>query len=145
MRRILTVGLVAALATALLAAIAYAATVKDFGGPVKGGGATTFSATKSGGDFTKAGLFSFVRVPLNCSGGSSTLGSFSTNNSVNVSSRRKFSYVFHFSSGGTATVTGKFNQAGDKATGTFKASGVNFSTRTNCTTNGERDWRAETW
>ncbi len=144
MRRIFVAAFLAALATMFVAAVAYAAT-KDFGGPVKGGGAMTFSATRSSGKYTKAGLFEFVRVPLKCSGGASTLGSFNTGNSVNVSSQRKFSYTFHFNSGGTAKVQGRFNSAGDKANGTFRVTGVNFTTRTNCSTNGDRDWKAETY
>jgi hypothetical protein len=144
MRRTFTVAILAAMATMVVAAVAYAAT-KDFGGPVKGGGAMTFSATRSSGHYTKAGLFEFVRVPLKCNGGASTLGSFNTSNSVNVSSQRRFSYTFHFSSGGTAKVEGRFNSAGDKATGTFRVTGVNFTTRTNCSTNGDRDWKAETY
>ncbi len=144
MKRMFAVAILAALATMVVAAVAYAAT-KDFGGPVKGGGAMTFNATRSSGKYTKAGLFGFVRVPLKCSGGTSTLGSFNTSNSVNVSSRRKFSYTFHFSSGGSAKVEGKFNRAGNRANGTFRVSGVDFTTRTNCSTKGDRDWKAETY
>jgi hypothetical protein len=145
MKRTVVIACVVVIATAVLAMPASAlAAVKDFGGPVKGGGTITFSAQRSSGKYTKAGLFELKRVPMKCSGGVSTLGSFSTANSVNVSSR-KFSYTFHLSSG-TAKVSGTFNVAGDKATGTFSASGVNFgSGHTNCTTNGSRTWKAFTY
>jgi hypothetical protein len=145
MKRFLVTGCLVALVAAAGVTSASAAKYKDFGGPLKGNGTMSFSAFKSGHKYTKAGYFTIWQVPMKCGGGTTALGSFDTSSTVNVSSRRKFSYTFHFSTGGTAKVNGKFNRSGSKATGTFKASGVNFSTHSNCTTNGNRKWRAETY
>lgn len=144
MRRILVTACAVVLSAAALAAVAYAAT-KDFGGPIQGRGTMSFAGVRSGGKFTKAGEFLVNKIPLNCAQGGSTRGTFSTSNFVNVSSERRFGYTFNFGPGEIVRVTGRFNAAGDKASGTVNASGVDFPTRTNCTTNGARNWRAETW
>jgi hypothetical protein len=143
MKRTLIVGAVAVLAMGLAAA-AYAATQKDFGGPIKGGGTMSLAGSKSGGKFTKAGEFVVNKIPLKCNQGN-TRGTFSTSNFTNVSSQRKFSYTMNLDPGETVKINGKFNSAGNKATGVVRVSGVNFTTHTNCTTNGARDWKTETY
>ncbi len=144
MKRMLAIAAITALTMGLAAAVAYAATQKDFGGPIRGGGTMSFGAIRSHGKYTKAGEFVVNKIPLHCTG-QNTRGTFSTPNFVNVSSQRRFSYTFNFGSNQIVKVNGQFNSRGDKATGTVKVSGVDFPGSTNCTTNGARDWKAQTY
>ena len=145
MKRILAIAAIASLTLGLVAAVAYAATQKDFGGPIKDGGTISFGAIRSSGKYTKAGEFVINKIPLKCTGGN-TRGTFSTGSFVNVSSQRKFSYTFNFGGSQVVKVNGQFNSTGTKATGTVRASGVNFSGgHTNCHTDGAKDWKAQTY
>lgn len=147
MKRIVVTAGVVVLSSAVLAAVAYAATQKDFGGPIQGGGTMSFGALGSNGKYTKVGSIYINRIPLKCNEGT-TLGNLSTSSTfygVNVSSRRKFSYTMNFGGGQTVKLSGQFNAKGNKATGTVNASGLNFTSLTNCTTKGSRKWRAETY
>jgi hypothetical protein len=141
MRRIVVVGCVAALLVALVATVAYAASVKEFSGGVDKGGRINFSALRDNGKYTRAGFFELTRIPVKCDQGN-TRARVSTQNVVDVS-HREFTYKFNFGPGENARVSGKFNRKGNKATGVFRASGLDLdSDSTDCTTNGARDWTA---
>jgi hypothetical protein len=142
MRRIAVVAGVVALAAGLLAAVAYAASVKEFAGGVDKGGRIEFSALRDNGKYTRAGLFDLQRIPVKCDEGN-TRARVRTSNVVDVT-HREFTYKFNFGSPDEkARVSGKFNRKGNKATGVFRASGMDLdSDSTNCTTNGPRDWTA---
>lgn len=141
MRRIVVVACVAALTAGLLAAVAYAASVKEFAGGVDKGGRINFSALRDHGKYTRAGVFELRKIPVKCDEGN-TKARVSTQNAVDVT-HREFTYKFGFGPGENARVSGKFNRKGNKATGVFRASGLDLdSDSTNCTTNGARDWTA---
>ena len=69
MRRMVGVVGVVALSASLLATLAFAASVRDFSGAVNKGGRIKFSAVRDGERYTRAGLFAFRRIPVNCRGG----------------------------------------------------------------------------
>jgi hypothetical protein len=105
------------------------------------GGRIEFSALRDHGKYTRAGLFELKRIPVKCDEGN-TRARVSTGNVVDVT-HREFTYKFNFPAGENARVSGKFNRKGNKATGVFRASGLDLdSDSTNCTTNGARDWTA---
>jgi hypothetical protein len=141
MRRIAVVAGVVAVAAGLLAAVAYAASVKHFEGGVDKGGRIEFDALRDNGKYTRAGNFELRRIPVKCDEGN-TKARVSTSNVVDVV-HREFTYKFNFAPGENARVSGKFNRKGNKAEGVFRASGLDLdSDSTNCTTNGARDWTA---
>jgi hypothetical protein len=142
MRRILVIASVAALAVALVATVAYAASVKHFAGSVDRGGKVHFDALRDHGKYTRAGLFDFDRIPVKCDQGNDK-AFISTQNVVDVK-QRKFSYKFNFGDDGKARVSGKFNRKGNKAKGVVNISDFSpgDTSSTGCTTNGPRDWKA---
>jgi hypothetical protein len=141
MRRIVVFGCVAALAVALVATVAYAASLKTFAGGVDKGGRIQFKALRDHGKYTRAGLFDLDRIPVKCDQGNDK-AFLSTGNAVDVS-HREFTYKFQFGPGENARVSGKFNRKGNKATGIVRASGLDLAAdATDCTTNGARDWTA---
>jgi hypothetical protein len=97
--------------------------------------------TFTDGEPKRAGLFELRSIPVTCDQGG-TKAFVSTTNVVNVS-QREFTYQFRLGPGENAQVGGKLNRRGDKATGVFRASGLDLdSDSTNCTTNGPRYWTA---
>ena len=144
MRRIVAIAGVVALAAALLATLAYAASVKDFEGPVNKGGRIKFSAVRDSGRYTRAGLFAFRKIPVSCRGGKTTKVFFRTDNAVDVK-RHRFHYRFHFGGDGAARVHGRF-LGGDRARGIVNVLRLDpngpHGDRKDCTTNGARGWRA---
>ena len=69
MKRVIAITTVAALFAGLVTGVAYAATQKDFGGPIKDGGTISFGAIRSSGKYTKVGEFVINKIPLKCTGG----------------------------------------------------------------------------
>ena len=141
MKRMVVVCCVA-LGVALFSSLAYAASVKDFKGSVDKGGSLTFSALRDHGKYTRAGVFESREDPGEVRQRHDDEGHLSTNNVVDVTNRH-FTYTFSFGSGdpAKAKVSGHFNRKGNKATGTFTLSSVNFNpTHQNCGTKGARDW-----
>ena len=124
---------------------AKAAITKDFTGHVVGGGSVSFSVLFQNGHPTRAGYFSVRNVPLRVYSKSArracTPATFSTQNVVPVNTLRRFSYVFHFSSGNPANIRGQINRTGKTAHGT-----VSYGPRQTdgCSTGGPRDWNAST-
>lgn len=145
MRRMVAVVGVVALGASLLATLAFAASVRDFAGAVNKGGRIKFSAVRDGERYTRAGLFAFRRVPVNCRGGETAKVFFRTDNAVDVK-RRRFHYRFHFGGDGAARLHGRFLGSGNRARGIVNVLSLDpngpHGDRKNCTTGGARGWRA---
>ncbi|HXE99154.1 MAG TPA: hypothetical protein VN458_02290, partial [Solirubrobacterales bacterium] len=118
MRLVTTVACMVAFAAAILASLGYASTVRDFKGPVTGGGRIAFSAERQQGRFFSVGLFSVTRVPVTCDEGDTKYSHARTETAVHIK-HRKFHYDF---ARGTAVakITGKFNRKFSKAKGEFR-------------------------
>ncbi len=145
MKRIVLIAGVVAMAASLVGTFAYAASVRDFAGPVNKGGRIKFSAVRDGGRYTRAGLLAFRRIPVKCRGGKTAKVFFRTDNAVDVK-RRRFHYRFHFGGDGAAKVHGRFLGKGSRARGIVNVLSLDPNgprgDRKNCTTHGARDWRA---
>lgn len=146
MKRILVVVFMTALTVSLLVGLAFASSVKHFSGRIDKGGKIVFSALRENGKYTRAGLFNLDRIPVNCDVGSNK-AFISTQNVVDVSNKRKFSYKFTFggdNADASARVSGRFNRKGNKAEGVVNISkfAPGGTDSTNCTTDGPRDWTA---
>jgi hypothetical protein len=145
MRRIGTIACFVALAAGLVAAFAYAASVRDFGGAINQGGRIRFSAVRNNGKYTRAGLFAFRKLPVRCNGGRTAKVFFRTDNAVDVH-HRKFRYRFHFGGDGAAKVHGRFVGHGGRARGIINVLSLDPNgprgDRKNCTTGGARGWKA---
>jgi hypothetical protein len=144
---VVAVAALAAPAGGTTGGFAKASVTKHFTGHVVGGGSVSFSVLFQNGHPTRAGYFSVRNVPLRASSKSAlaarracTRATFSTQNVVPVNAQRRFSYVFHFSSGNPANIRGQIN------TGTTAHGTVSYGPRQTdgCSTGGPRNWNAST-
>jgi hypothetical protein len=140
MRRIIVSVVAVVILSGLLAAPASAA-VKHFTGSVNGGGRVAFDVQFINGKPRAAGLFELRRVPVTCDEGD-TLAGYSTDNGVNVTRKRKFTYQFNFGVAGTARISGRISRNGKRASGTTTFAADLNPTLNNCTTGGPRNWNA---
>jgi hypothetical protein len=140
MKRIIVSVFAVVVLAGLLAAPASAA-VKHFTGSVNGGGRVAFDVQFNNGKPRFAGLFELRQIPVSCDEGE-TLAGYTTDNVVNVTNKRKFTYRFNFGQAGTARISGRISKSGKRASGITTANVDLSPTDNNCTTGGPRRWNA---
>jgi hypothetical protein len=138
MKRIIVCALAMAFSWALLATPAGAA-VRHFEGSITGGGKVEFDVEFRRGVPKLAGNFEFNNMPVTCETGGNTRVRISTGAVINVVDG-KFVYNFRSFRGRFA---GRIKGNDVQALGKVKYGPSDLSeTRTGCTTNGNREWRA---
>jgi hypothetical protein len=140
MKRIIVGVCAVAILSGLLAASASAA-IKHFAGSVNGGGRVAFDVQFINGKPRAAGNFELRRVPMTCDDGDHLIR-WGTDNGVNVTNQRRFTYRFDFGELGTAQISGRISKNGTRASGATSFASDVPPNLTNCTTGGARRWNA---